>query len=78
MSQKPVVLLVPPSDATGELARSIAPANIDLVLAQPGTDSFQAALPNARLEIVKGSGHAVEMEKPDELAKLVTPFLDAQ
>jgi pimeloyl-ACP methyl ester carboxylesterase len=36
---------------------------------------YKAALPNARLEIVKGSGHAVEMEKPDELAKLVIPFL---
>ena len=37
--------------------------------------SFKSALPNARLEIVKGSGHAVEMEKPAELAKLVVPFL---
>jgi pimeloyl-ACP methyl ester carboxylesterase len=36
---------------------------------------FTSALPNARLEIVKGSGHAVEMEKPAELAKLVIPFL---
>jgi phosphoglycerate dehydrogenase-like enzyme len=51
MSQKPVVLLVPPSDATGELARSIAPAHIDLVLAQPGTDTFQAALPKAEFMI---------------------------
>lgn len=51
MSQKPVVLLVPPSTETGELARSIAPANIDLVLAQPGTDTFQAALPKAAFMI---------------------------
>jgi phosphoglycerate dehydrogenase-like enzyme len=51
MSQKPVVLLVPPSDATGELAQSIAPAHIDLVLAQPGTDTFQAALPKAEFMI---------------------------
>jgi len=36
---------------------------------------LQKALPNARLEIVKGSGHAVEMEKPAELARLVMPFL---
>jgi phosphoglycerate dehydrogenase-like enzyme len=51
MSQKPVVLLVPPSTETGELARGIAPANIELVLAQPGTDTFQAALPNAQFMI---------------------------
>jgi phosphoglycerate dehydrogenase-like enzyme len=51
MSQKPVVILVPPSDATGELARSIAPAHIDLVLAQPGTATFQAALPKAEFMI---------------------------
>lgn len=37
--------------------------------------AYKKALPNARLEIVKGSGHAVEMEKPTELAKLVIPFL---
>jgi len=37
--------------------------------------AYKKALPSARLEIVKGSGHAVEMEKPVELAKLVVPFL---
>ncbi|MBS0242227.1 MAG: 2-hydroxyacid dehydrogenase [Proteobacteria bacterium] len=51
MSQKPVVLLVPPSKETGELAKGIAPAHIDLVLAEPGTDAFQAALPNAEFMI---------------------------
>jgi phosphoglycerate dehydrogenase-like enzyme len=51
MSQKPVVLLVPPSNETGELARSIAPAHIDLVLAQPGTDTFLAALPKTEFMI---------------------------
>lgn len=51
MSQKPVVLLVPPSPETGELARGIAPSNIELVLAQPGTDSFLAALPKAQFMI---------------------------
>jgi len=50
----------------------------DKVVPVSAAHAFQSALPNARLEIVKGSGHAVEMEKPDELAKLVTPFLDAQ
>jgi pimeloyl-ACP methyl ester carboxylesterase len=33
------------------------------------------ALPNARLEIVKGCGHCVDMEQPDTLAKLVKEFV---
>ena len=51
MSQKPVVLLVPPSAETGELARQLAPSHIELVLAQPGTDAFQAALPRIEFMI---------------------------
>lgn len=47
----------------------------DKVVPVSAADRFKSALPNARLEIVKGSGHAVEMEKPGELAKLVVPFL---
>jgi pimeloyl-ACP methyl ester carboxylesterase len=40
-------------------------------------DRYMAALPNARKEIVKGSGHAVDMEKPNQLADLVSGFLNA-
>jgi pimeloyl-ACP methyl ester carboxylesterase len=40
-------------------------------------DAYVKALRNARLEIVAGSGHYVDMEKPDELAKLVTNFVNA-
>jgi phosphoglycerate dehydrogenase-like enzyme len=47
MTARPKVLLVPPSAETGELARELAPGNIELVLAQPGTDAFQKALPEA-------------------------------
>jgi pimeloyl-ACP methyl ester carboxylesterase len=36
---------------------------------------YAKALPNARLQIVKACGHCVDMEKPDELATLVTAFL---
>ena len=28
-------------------------------------------LPNARLEVIEGTGHFVELERPDELAALV-------
>ena len=48
------------------------------VVPQSAAHAYEKALPNARLEIVKGCGHAVEMEKPAELAKLVTPFLAAK
>lgn len=36
---------------------------------------YAELLPNARLETVAGCGHCVEMEKPEELARLVTAFI---
>jgi len=50
----------------------------DKVVPVSAAHRFKTALPNARLEIVKGSGHAVEMEKASELLKLVSPFLAAE
>jgi pimeloyl-ACP methyl ester carboxylesterase len=38
-------------------------------------ERYQKTLPHARLEIVDGAGHFVDMEKPDELASLVTRFV---
>jgi pimeloyl-ACP methyl ester carboxylesterase len=38
-------------------------------------ERYVKALPRARLEIVEGAGHFVEMENPRELARLVTPFV---
>jgi len=39
-------------------------------------ERYQKALPNARLEIVEGAGHFVDMEQPERLAELVTRFVD--
>ena len=36
---------------------------------------YAKALPGAKLEVVKGCGHCVDMEQPDILAKLVTSFV---
>ena len=38
-------------------------------------ERYAKALPRARLEVVEGAGHFVEMEKPNELAELVTAFV---
>lgn len=38
-------------------------------------ERYVKSLPRARLEIVEGAGHFVEMEKPHELAQLVTDFI---
>ena len=38
-------------------------------------ERYAKALPRARLEVVEGAGHFVEMEKPEELARLVTRFV---
>ena len=38
-------------------------------------ERYAKSLPRARLELVDGAGHLVDMEKPDALASLVTRFL---
>jgi pimeloyl-ACP methyl ester carboxylesterase len=38
-------------------------------------ERYEKALPNARLQVINGAGHFVEMEKPDELAQLVGGFV---
>jgi len=38
-------------------------------------ERYVKALPQARLEVIDAAGHFVEMEKPDELAKLVGGFV---
>jgi pimeloyl-ACP methyl ester carboxylesterase len=38
-------------------------------------ERYAKSLSNARLEIVDGAGHFVDMEKPDELAALVARFV---
>jgi len=40
-------------------------------------EAYVNALPGARLETVAACGHYVDMEKPDELARLVTSFVNA-
>jgi pimeloyl-ACP methyl ester carboxylesterase len=49
----------------------------DKVVPAECADLYCAALPNARKEIVKGCGHAIDMEKPDQLAGLIAGFLKA-
>ena len=36
---------------------------------------YLAALPNAKLEIIEGCGHCVDLEQPERLARLVAPFI---
>ena len=38
-------------------------------------ERYVKSLPRARLEIIDGAGHLVDMEKPDALASLVTRFM---
>ncbi len=49
----------------------------DAVVPMSSCDRYMESLPNARKEIVAGSGHAVDMDKPDQLASLVGGFLNA-
>jgi pimeloyl-ACP methyl ester carboxylesterase len=47
----------------------------DRVVPQSAATVYAKALPGAKLEVVKGCGHCVDMEQPDTLAKLVTSFI---
>ena len=47
----------------------------DRVVPQSAAGVYAKALPNAKLETVKASGHCVDMEQPEALAKLVTTFI---
>jgi pimeloyl-ACP methyl ester carboxylesterase len=48
----------------------------DSVVPMSSCDRYMESLPNARKEIVAGSGHAVDMDKPDQLASLVSSFFN--
>jgi pimeloyl-ACP methyl ester carboxylesterase len=47
----------------------------DRIVPRSCGEQYARALPNARLEIVAGSGHCVEMERPAELATLIERFV---
>jgi pimeloyl-ACP methyl ester carboxylesterase len=47
----------------------------DRVVPPSAAKRYAEALPNAKLELVQGCGHAVDMEQPETLAKLVIPFI---
>jgi pimeloyl-ACP methyl ester carboxylesterase len=48
----------------------------DKVVPKSAGARYAALLPKARLVTVRAAGHCVEMEQPDELATLVTGFID--
>jgi len=50
-------------------------AKYDKVVPMDCAKRYLGGLPNARLEVLDGAGHFAEMEKPNELAKLVNDFL---
>lgn len=49
----------------------------DRIVPRSAADAWMRALPAARLEVVAACGHFVDMEKPDELARLVATFVSA-
>ena len=47
----------------------------DRIVPRSCGERYARALPNARLEIVEGAGHCLEMERPGELATLIDRFV---
>ena len=48
----------------------------DRIVPRSAGELYARALREARLETVAGAGHCVDMEQPEALARLVTPFID--
>ena len=49
----------------------------DRIVPRSAGEAYARALREARLETIPECGHFADMEKPDELARLVIPFLNA-
>jgi len=47
----------------------------DKIVPRSAGELYAAALPNARFEIVRASGHCIDMEQPAALARLVSSFI---
>ena len=48
----------------------------DKIVPRSAGERYAALLPNSRFEIVRGAGHCVEMEQPDQLVRLVKAFIE--
>jgi pimeloyl-ACP methyl ester carboxylesterase len=48
----------------------------DAIVPRACAQQYVEALPDARLEVVAGAGHYVEIEQPGALAQLVTAFVN--
>jgi pimeloyl-ACP methyl ester carboxylesterase len=48
----------------------------DKIVPRSAGERYAALLPKARFELVRSSGHCVEMEQPDQLARLVRTFVE--
>ncbi len=47
----------------------------DRVVPPSAAEAYAARLPGAKLEILPGCGHCVDMEQPDRLARLINDFI---
>jgi pimeloyl-ACP methyl ester carboxylesterase len=47
----------------------------DKIVPRSAGQQYAALLPKARFEVVRSSGHCVEMEQPEQLARLVRSFV---
>ncbi|MBV8889679.1 MAG: alpha/beta fold hydrolase [Alphaproteobacteria bacterium] len=48
----------------------------DKIVPRSAGELYAKSLPDARFELIRAAGHCAEMEQPDEVARLVTAFID--
>jgi len=54
----------------------VCSSDLDKIVPKSAAERYVGALREARLEIVPAAGHCVDMEQPEALARLVTPFIE--
>ena len=57
-------------------ARTLVVVGSKDVVNQPAARALVAGIPDARLRIVEGAGHLVNVDRPDDLVTILTDFLD--
>jgi 3-oxoadipate enol-lactonase len=70
------------TDHTGRLAEVAVPTLVvagtaDHVTGPADSERLHAGLPDSTLHLVEGAGHLVNQERPDAVAAVLQPFLDA-
>lgn len=65
-------------EGIGDLPTLLVWGDEDLIVPKGCIDAYEAAVPNARVEVIPGVGHRPEIEGSEAFVKVVTDFLNSR